>query len=331
MRVSWLLPFRDAGDWIAEAVNSMIADSGPDDELVLVDDGSQDDSIAQIPQDPRIQLIRQAPLGIVEALETGRNAARAPWIARMDADDLTLPGRIEAQITALKADPELAAIGGRAEIHADGAAVGEGMQRYVNWVNSLDDLHRELLVESPLFHPAVCFRAEAVAQVGGYREGPFPEDYDLWLRLVNAGWKIANLPQTVIRIRDRAERLTRSDSRYDKKAFLLARQNFLAAGPLARPQRVAVWGGKKGARPWLQWLAKRGHSLVAVIDSFPGPGGPNRTRGGSPLLLPDALPSLEIDLLLVSVGQRGARSLIRDEIEKRCPHWKEGVDWWALL
>jgi hypothetical protein len=331
MGVSWLLPFRDAAPWIAEAVTSMIADSGPDDELILVDDGSKDDSVSRLPKDSRIRLIRQAPLGIVAALEAGRKAACAPWIVRMDADDLTLAGRVQAQTNALKSNSKLAAVGGRAEIHADGTPVGEGMQRYVDWVNNLDDLHRELLVESPMFHPAVCFRAEAVEAVGGYRDGPFPEDYDLWLRLVNAGWTIANLAQTVIRIRDRPERLTRSDSRYHKHGFLLARQDFLGAGPLAQPGRVAVWGGKKGARPWLQWLSRNGHTLVAVIDSFPGSEDANRTRGGSPLLLPDALPSLEVDLLLVSVGQRGARSLIRREIERLCPHWKEGVHWWALL
>jgi hypothetical protein len=179
----------------------------------------------------------------------------------------------------------------------------------------------------------VCFRAAAVEAVGGYREGAIPEDYDLWLRLVSAGWKLANLPQNVVRIRDRPDRLTRSDPRYDKAAFHRVRQAFLAAGPLARPSRVIVWGGKKGARPWLQWLAQQGHTLVAVIDSFPGPApaGGQRTRGGSPLLLPEDLPGLKADLLLVAVGRRGARELIRAEIAQLCPHWKEGRDWWALL
>jgi hypothetical protein len=255
----------------------------------------------------------------------------------MDADDTSLPGRLKAQVAALEARPNLAALGGRAEIHADGEPVGEGMLRYVDWVNGLGDVHqnvhRELLVESPLFHPAVCFRAAAVAAVGGYREGPFPEDYDLWLRLVSAGWTIDNLPQNIVRIRDRADRLTRTDPRYDKAGFRRVRQAFLAAGPLATRSRVIVWGGKKGARPWLQWLAKQGHELVAVIDSFPGPAptGGARTRGGSPLLLPKDLPGLQADLLLVAVGRRGARELIRAEIAERCPDWKEGRDWWALL
>ena len=331
MRLSWLMPFRDAEAWIAEAVTSMLADSGPDDELILVDDGSQDRSVDRLPPDPRIRLIQQGPLGIVAALERGRQAAQAPFIARMDADDLSLPGRIDAQLKALQSQPRLAAIGGHAQIHADGVAVGEGMSRYVDWVNGLHDLHRELLVESPLFHPAVCFRAAAVEAVGGYQQGRFPEDYDLWLRLVSANWEIENLPEKVVQIRDRPDRLTRSDPRYNKAAFRHCRQEFLAAGPLSKSSRVIVWGGKKGARPWLQWLAQQGHQLVAVIDSFPGPGEGQRTRGGSPLLMPEALAQLEADLLLVAVGRRGARELIRAEIAQLCPHWKEGRDWWALL
>jgi hypothetical protein len=200
------------------------------------------------------------------------------------------------------------------------------MQRYVDWVNGLQDLHRELLVESPLFHPAVCFRAKAVEAVGGYRDGPLPEDYELWLRLVGAGWRLENLSQTVVLIRDRPERLTRKDPRYDKAAFRRVRQEFLRSGPLAKPTRVVVWGGKKGARPWIQWLAKEGHELVAVIDIVPG-----TERGGRPLLQPEALAELEFDLLLVSVGRRGARELIRADIARLRPELQEGRDWWAVL
>jgi len=326
MRVSWLLPFRDAEPWIEAAVVSMLDDSSPEDELILVDDGSQDRSIEKLPSDPRIRLIQQPARGIVQALETGRRAAKTPFIARMDADDTSLPGRLSAQIEALASDPKLAVVGGQAEIHADGAPVGEGMLRYVDWVNGLEDLHREILVESPLFHPGVCFRAEAVEAVGGYREGPLPEDYDLWLRLVTHGWTLKNLQRPVVRIRDRPDRLTRSDPRYDKAAFRHVRQNFLSAGPLRKPSRVVVWGGKKGARPWIQWLAREGHSLVAVIDIVPG-----AERGGRPLLPPEALPGLEFDLLLVSVGRRGARELIRADIARLSPALREGRDWFAVL
>ena len=324
-RVSWLLPFRNAEAWLAGAVASMLADSTANDELILVDDGSSDAGLDQIPADPRIRLLRQPPLGITAALEKGRIAAQGRWIARMDADDISLPGRLEAQVRFLRNNPQVAVVGGRAELLPT-PAPGDGMRLYVDWVNGLLDLHRELLVESPLFHPAVCMRADALQAVGGYRDGPFPEDYDLWLRLASAGHRLANLAQTVIRIRDRESRLTRTDPRYSKAAFRTVRCEFLQAGPLRSAKRVVVWGGKKGARPWIQWLARTEHQLVAVIDIVPG-----TERGGRPLLLPDALTSLDFDVLLVAVGRRGARELIREDIQRLRPDLREGVDWWALL
>ena len=196
----------------------------------------------------------------------------------------------------------------------------------MSWVNGLEDPHPQLLVESPLFHPAVCFRASAVESVGGYRDGILPEDYDLWLRLVSAGHRLQNLPQEVVAIRDRSDRLTRSDPRYSKTAFRQVRQEFLERGPLARPSKVVVWGGRKGARPWIQWLKSKGHELVAVVDIVEG-----QERGGSPLVRPDALQHLDFDMLLVSVGRRGARELIREDIQRLRPELVEGRDWFAVL
>ena len=325
MRVSWLLPFRNAERWISDAVASMLLDSTDQDEIILVDDGSTDSGIQQLPSDSRIRLLQQPPLGITAALEKGRQAAQGRWIARLDADDISLPGRIDAQIRFLEENPEVAVVGGQAELF-ETPSPGQGMRLYVDWVNGLTDLHRELLVESPLFHPAVCMRAEAIQAVGGYRDGPFPEDYDLWLRLVSAGHRLANLPVPVVQIRDRDSRLTRTDPRYSKAGFRMVRCDFLQFGPLQNPQRVVVWGGKKGARPWLQWLAKTAHELVAVIDIVPG-----TERGGRPLLPPEALATLDFDVLLVSVGRRGARELIRRDIQRIRPDLREGVDWWALL
>ncbi len=177
-RVSWLIPVRNGAEWIEAAVGSALALCSEVDEVVVVDDGSQDDPFAVLPRDPRLRLLRQNPQGIAAALEHGRAHCRGEWIARLDADDVALPGRIEAQIRALNTDASLAAVGGRAELIRDDGSVPEGMKRYVQWVNQQSDLHRVLLVESPLFHPAVMLRAIAVDAVGGYRDGDFPEDYE---------------------------------------------------------------------------------------------------------------------------------------------------------
>lgn len=316
MRVSWLIPVRNGAPWLGAAVRSAVAQLGPDDEVVVVDDGSVDAPNRVLPDDPRIRLLRQPPLGIVAALERGRAACRGALIARLDADDVALPGRIDAQIALLAARPRVVAVGGRARIHRDGAPVPGGMVRYVDWVNGLTDPTAQRLVESPLFHPATTFRASAVQRVGGYQDDGLPEDYDLWLRLVAAGGQLANLPQPVLSIRDRPERLTRTDPRYSRAAFLRAKQRHLIATTLASPRRVAVWGAGKTGRRWRRWLTHSGHRVWGV-DVRPRPGWAD----------PVSLASEPIDVLLAAVGVPGARALIRDRVRALRPDWDEGSHW----
>jgi len=291
----------------------------------VVDDGSRDDPASVLPDDPRVRLHRQPPLGIVAALEHARREARHPLLARLDCDDLVLPGRLAAQRAALAADPTLAAVGGQARPISDLGEVPEGMRLYVEWVNSVEDPRRELLIESPMFHPATTLRASAVAAVGGYRHGDFPEDYDLFLRLATAGWRLHNLRREVLAWRDRPGRLTRTDPRYARPAFLPLKQAWLASGPLAGPRRVVVWGANKTGRPWIRWAVEAGHEVPFVIDL-----GPFTSRHGRPVRRPEALVGAELDVLLVAVGSRGAREEIRARIAAMRPDLEEGRDWFAL-
>jgi glycosyltransferase involved in cell wall biosynthesis len=323
--VSWLIPVRDGGRWLGAAVESALSECGPADEVVVVDDGSVEEPPDACLRDPRVHLIRQEPLGITAALERGRSACKYPYIARLDADDIALPGRLSAQIKVLEAHPDVAVVGGAARMIRDDGPVPEGMRRYVAWVNGLTDLHSQLLVESPLFHPAVLMRASAVAGVGGYRSGALPEDYDLWLRLVSAGHRLMAVSQEVVQLRDRSDRLTRTDPRYSSASFVRVKQEWLMSGPLKESKCVALWGAGKTGRRWLRWLLAQGHTVPAVVDVH------HRTeRQGVPVYGASVLPDLDVDLLLVAVGARGARDIIRAEIQKFRPEWVEGVDWWAL-
>ena len=325
MRCSWLIPVHNGGSWLAEAVASAYAECGPSDEVVVVDDGSTDSAVAQLQSRARLRVIHKSRSGLVAALEAGRAACLGTYIARLDADDRALPGRLACQLTALERDQTLAAVGGKARLFTDEGKVPEGMAKYVAWVNGLEDPHRELLVESPMLHPAVTFRASAVEAIGGYLTGDMPEDYDLWLRLVLAGYRIDNVSETVVEIRDHHERLTRTDSRYRQVAFDRCRRNFLKDRVLPHPTRVVRWAGRRGGRPWLRWLQQQGHALPAVIDITQ-----STVRAEVPVMPPAALQHLAFDRLLVSVGTRGAREDIRADISRLRPELIEGQDWWAL-
>lgn len=327
-RVCWLIPVRDGARWLGQAVQSALADSGADDEVVVVDDGSVDHPEAVLPDDARVRLFRQPPLGIVAALERGRREAKAPLLARLDCDDLVLPGRLAAQFAYLEAHPDVVALGGRARPITDEGAVPEGMLRYVRWVNGLRDPHVELLVESPMFHPATMLRASAVEAVGGYRSGPFPEDYDLFLRLSRVG-RLANLDQDVLAWRDRPGRLTRTDPRYARPAFAPLKQAWLREGPLSQPRSVVLWGAGEEGKPWLRWLVAEGHE-VRLLDIGAGKSPRFASRRGIPISPPEMLAEMHFDILLVAVGARGAREQIRAQIGASCPELVEGKHWFAL-
>jgi len=258
MRCSWLIPVHNGGSWLAEAVASAYAECGPSDEVVVVNDGSTDNAVAQLQSRARLRVIHKSRSGLVAALEAGRAACLGTYIARLDADDRALPGRLACQLTALERDQTLAAVGGKARLFIDKGKVPEGMAKYVAWVNGLKDPHRELLVESPMLHPAVTFRASAVEAIGGYRTGDMPEDYDLWLRLVLAGYRIDNVRETVVEIRDHRERLTRTDSRYRQVAFDRCRRHFLKDRVLPHPTRVVLWAGRRGGETLVTLAAATG-------------------------------------------------------------------------
>ncbi|MBT8335306.1 MAG: glycosyltransferase, partial [Gemmatimonadetes bacterium] len=187
--MSVLLPVRNAVDTLDEALRSVLAQADVRFEVIAVDDGSSDGSsdilADRAREDPRVRVVSTAPRGLVPALETARAAARAPLLARMDADDLMRPGRLATQRATLAEHPDWAVCGGHVRI-IPRERLSAGRLRYESWLNSLADadaVERDLFVECPLAHPTWMLRADVVAQVGGYRDAGWPEDHDLLLRL----------------------------------------------------------------------------------------------------------------------------------------------------
>jgi glycosyltransferase involved in cell wall biosynthesis len=317
--VSVLLPCRDAQDTIAEALHSVLAEREVELELIVVDDGSRDQSAQVIATaaaaDARVRVLRTPGVGIARALQAAADAARAPLLARMDADDVSLPGRLSAQQRALHADATLGAIGARVEAFPE-AAVAEGLRRYVNWQNALlgaEDHRRQLFVESPLCHPSVMLRADAFARVGGYRDGPFPEDYDLWLRLDAAGFGLAKLPAVLLRWRHHPERATLRDPRYARERFVALKAPHLARRLLARPRPIDVWGAGPTGKQLARALEPHGVRAARFIDIDPRKIG--GTARGVAVVAPPQLHAPGAHWVVVALGARGARDLARTALD----------------
>ena len=206
-RLSILMPYRDAEATLDEALASVLAERTPALELIAVDDGSEDEGAKRVQswaaRDARVVQVEGVGGGIADALGRGLKHSRAPFLARMDADDICLPGRFAETLAALEADPRLGAVGARVEAFPE-PAVGEGLRLFVEWQNGLlspEDHHREIFIDAPLCNPSTTFRRHAFEDVGGYLDDGLAEDYSLWLRLDEAGYRLRKLPATLLRWR----------------------------------------------------------------------------------------------------------------------------------
>jgi GT2 family glycosyltransferase len=275
-------------------------------------------------RDGRVVRLSTGGVGIAGALAAAAAAARGELLGRMDADDVSLPGRLAAQAAVLDGDARLGAVGTLVEAFPD-EAVGEGMRCYVAWLNALvspESHDRDLFVESPLCHPSVMMRREALERAGGYREVPWAEDYDLWLRLHAAGYRIAKVPAVLLRWRQHARRATLCDPRYGLARFDLLKARYLAPRlrQMARP--LAVWGAGKTGKHLARALGYEGVRAELFVDIDPRKIG--RTARGAPIVAPEALPRGE-HTVVVAVGTRGARGLVRGWLD--AAGFVEGVDY----
>jgi glycosyltransferase involved in cell wall biosynthesis len=206
--VSVVLSVRDGERYLAEALDSVLAQTFADFELVVVDDGSTDSSPGIVAEyaarDGRIVVHRQEAAGLVTSLNRGVTLARARLIARLDADDIALSRRLELQVACLDSHPRLGLVGGAVEF------VGEGGRQFAEtrYPSTDAEIRGAFAETTPFVHSAVTMRRAAFEAAGGYR-GQFrhAEDLDLWLRIAD-DWEVANLPEPVVRYRVHERQLT---------------------------------------------------------------------------------------------------------------------------
>lgn len=200
-KLSVVMSVFNAGGFLKEAVNSILAQTFEDFEFIIVDDGSSDDSLAVLRQvrDSRLKILTQPNRGLIASLNRGIEAASGQYIARMDADDRSEPDRFEIQVRYLDRHPQIALLGAAIATMDE---MGNALAPCVRFPATHEQIWAGLGRRPWVFcHPAVMYRRAAVIDVGMYRRDfTHAEDAEFFARLMTRH-RAANLPDVLLHYR----------------------------------------------------------------------------------------------------------------------------------
>ncbi len=253
-RVSVVMPVYNGAAHVAEAVRSVLGQELRQLELIVVDDGSTDETpriLARFARcDGRVRVLRQPHLGLIEALNTGWAAATAPLVARMDADDWSDPTRLRRQVEVAEKHPEVAVVSCGAWVVDE---AGNRIERFPDW-DAANPL-AELLVRNPIVHGTVLIRRSAVAERRPYTEPP--EDYWLWVRLAERGHRFYHIAEPLYHFRSHGARYSLARARSQAagiaavQRYLIARASAWKLPPETLRARLALATAELAAWAWL--------------------------------------------------------------------------------
>jgi len=214
--ISVLMSVYNCEPYIREAIESILDQTYRDFEFIIIDDASTDlsskiiENIKNERTDDRIILIKnETNIGLTKSLNKGLKIARGTYIARMDADDISLPIRLAVQKKFLDEHPEIVCVGSASKnIDKNGDVFGEKKV-----LTNPDEINFRLITANAINHSTAMFRTILVRNMGGYNENfRYAQDFDLWSRLSSNGLKLANIPESLIKYRLHQKSVTQSET-----------------------------------------------------------------------------------------------------------------------
>jgi len=222
--VSVVMSVFNGGEFLQSAIDSVLEQTFKDFEFIIFDDGSWDGSSNVLARaaarDQRIVLERLEHKGLTHALNRGLRKAKGEFIARMDADDISVPHRFENQVRFLRSHRDIALVGSAFEL------IDENSRplKIIQYPLAPEDIEPELAQRCVICHPSIMARLEIMRELGGYRPQYLNgEDYDLWLRLVER-YRLANLPDVLLRHRQHTKKISVTGHPQQLISTIVARQ-----------------------------------------------------------------------------------------------------------
>ncbi|MDH5290512.1 MAG: glycosyltransferase [Acidimicrobiia bacterium] len=287
-RVSILMTVYNGLPYLPTAVDSMLAQTYTDTELVIVDDGSTDGTPSYLASldDPRIRLITQRNQGTAAAANAGLAACTGELLARMDADDVSVPHRLQRQVDLLDQRPEIGMVGSFTRILGDAGPDG---------VVALPTDHQEIVAalragRHALSHPTLMLRTELLRRLGGYWPFPLVDDWDMMLRMCEVT-VVTNIAEPLLLYRVHRESLNGAGMARMRYSIDFARAR-AAARQAGRPEPTEEgFAAGRAALPPYRRLAFRATvgSLTHYRRAVAEKAGPHPWRAVPHLLLASAL------------------------------------------
>ncbi len=272
-RVTVLMPIRNGLPWIREALDGLSRQTFRDFELLVIDDGSTDGTsdFLRAWRDDRLRVIPASGVGMAAALNLGLGEARAPLVARHDADDVSAPLRLDAQVDYLRSHPSIDVLASAVDyIDAHGRAIDNAWVKTIRRQQDVAQSPAQIAELMPLTccvtHGSVMARTSVLRAAGGYLQNIWPvEDYDLWLRLLPAA-SIAKLPHRLYRYRVHDAQLSAQAREQQLAGALSAKFRYLrrVCPELPTPARLVVVGTGRGADCYRALASAHGFEPTSV-------------------------------------------------------------------
>ena len=254
--VSILLPVYNGSPYLNVVINSILSQSFQDFELIIINDGSTDDSESVIKKisDSRIRYVQQQNHGLPATLNIALGLACGEFIARQDQDDISFSLRLQKQIEFLTANPDVGMVGTNAEIWVDNAKT----ERLLEHPSDDASINFNLLFDNPFVHSSVTIRRSVFDKIGGYSEDKArqpPEDYELWSRVARE-FKVANLPEVLLAYCEVPGSMSRSGlNPFLNRLIKISAEN------------IAWYSGRDIASPEVVAISKLVHGVYEEIPS----------------------------------------------------------------
>lgn len=252
--ISVVMPVYNAEKYLSEAIESILNQTFRDFEFIVVYDRSQDRSLEIIKSymeiDKRIKLIELDNKGLVYSLNTGIEVAKGKYIARMDADDISLPERLEVQYNYMEENPDITILGAFIEAFGADMRTHNSIQNWFNEKINYQNQYVKAANGCPIAHPTVLMKRDFAKLEKYSMDYSAMEDFELWVRAIKKGYNISNVDRVLLKYRVHTE----SKSNCEKNLIYLTMNYKLQTFYDISKSNVLIWGAGLGGRLFLDFL-----------------------------------------------------------------------------